>query len=87
MKKIFRAKPNLIEAIQLTADSFDEVVLWIGSDKREVYKNELWIEIATLDGLMNAVESDWIIKRTEDFNVVDNDWFKLTYEETKEECV
>lgn len=64
----FRKKPVVIEAFQLTRRWADEVVDWIGKENisefnlGEFAEDACYIQIRTLEGIMEAREGDWIIK-------------------------
>ena len=83
--KRFRKKPIVIEAIQLTSESFDECCRFVGDSVgvgRE--KAAVTIPIVTMEGVMNARLCDWIIKGIKgEFYPCNCDIFHATYEEVK----
>ena len=83
MVKKYRKKPVVIEAIQLTADSFNECVAFVGEDNLNdgTSEGECYIGITTLEGDMAAREGDWIIKGIQgEFYPCKTDIFAATYE-------
>lgn len=78
----YRKKPVVIEAKQLTADSFEEVALFIGD--KNIYgtnESECSIEIVTLEGNHYAKKGDFIIKGIAgEFYPCKQDIFAATYE-------
>ena len=79
----YRKKPVVIEAIQLTADSFNECVAFIGESVIDSWTDAdvCYIEIQTLEGTIRAREGDWIIKGVKgEFYPCKPDIFEATYE-------
>lgn len=84
--KQYTKKPTMIEAIQLTDDNHSEIIQWLSSYNVESYTlkstdpSELYIK--TLEGVMKANISDYIIKGVKDeFYPCREDIFKMTYDE------
>ncbi|HPS54035.1 MAG TPA: hypothetical protein PLP05_00410 [Sedimentisphaerales bacterium] len=83
----YRKKPVVIEAKQLSADTLDEIVTWIGDDKVTdgTSEDECFIGIQTLEGYMSARNGDWIIKGVKgEFYPCKPDIFEQTYELVEE---
>ena len=88
----FRKKPVVIEAKQLTGDSFQEIYNWIseyGYVKEWCWDDgettmppiERFIKIKTLEGFVVASEFDWVIKGVKgEFYPCKPDIFEMTYE-------
>lgn len=75
---MFRKKPVVIEAVQLTPLTLGEVEDFVGGDLA-VRKGE--VIIATLEGAMRASVGDWIIKGVKgEFYPCKPDIFEATYE-------
>jgi hypothetical protein len=78
----FRKKPVEIAAIQLTRDTFNEVVNWaepfVGAGQDE---QGLFVTIRTLEGDVRAREGDWVIRGVAgEFYPCRADIFAKTYE-------
>lgn len=83
----YRKKPIVIDAVQLTSESFDRIVDWIGESNLGdgTSREETCVDIETLEGTMSAHESDWIIKGVKgEFYLCKDYIFKATYERVKE---
>lgn len=89
----FRKKPIVIEAMQLTRNFAERVVMWIQENGGEIPEFNLgefnvappYIEIKTLEGLMIVNENDWVVKGIEnEFHPVREDIFIKTYERVYE---
>lgn len=86
----FRKKPVVIEAKQLTDESFWDVYDWIESfssvdewcwDDKNHPLMERYIAIKTLEGTMRATENDWVIRGVKgEFYPCKADIFDATYE-------
>ena len=82
----FQKKPVVVEARQLTDNTFDEIVDWINScrGKGSCYQarsSPLRLVIQTLEGDHNAAIGDWIIKGVRgEFYPCKPDIFEMTYE-------
>ncbi len=76
---LYRKKPVIIEAIQLTLLNFEEIEEFVGGD---LGKNELSeTVIATLEGAMKCSIGDFIIKGVNgEFYPCKPDIFEKTYE-------
>jgi len=86
VKKKYRKKPIVIEAIIFDGENFKECREWIGEDN---YDNTLkYPNIITSEGVMAVNKGDYIIKEPFDkergFYPCKPDVFKATYEEVKE---
>jgi hypothetical protein len=78
----FRKKPVVIEAVRYTGKNAAEV-LDFGNFEFVVtqIEGERIVQIATLEGIMNAKEGDWIIKDVKgEFYPCKPDIFEATYE-------
>ena len=84
----YRKKPVVIEAIQFNGKNFDEISEFsLGKAKRRItYEGNTPIEtdtvdIITLEGTMNAIKGDYIIKGVQgEFYPCKPDIFEQTYE-------
>ena len=80
----FRKKPIVIEAMQYTQENASDVVDWCGCDYSVDFvsgKFKKYLYIETLEGRMEAVFGDWIIKGIKgEFYPCKNDIFEATYE-------
>lgn len=79
----FRKKPVVIEAVQLTHESFSEVKEWCGGKTWSCppMRAVTGISISTLEGDMGAHFGDWIIKGVNgEFYPCKPDIFEKTYE-------
>ena len=81
----FQKKPVVIEARQLTDNTFDEIIDWINSNGK-AYEDggddEDFLVIETLEGEHNAAIGDWIIKGVKgEFYPCKPDIFELTYQQ------
>ena len=79
----YRKIPVVIQAIQLTEDSFDECCEFVGvnnlNDGTSI--EECYIGIVTLEGDMATRKGDWIIKGIKgEFYPCKPDIFEKTYE-------
>ena len=84
MKRRFRKRPVLIEAVQWTGDNFIEIDAFLlgGTRLFETYPSQGIIKILTLEGEMIASIGDWIIKGVKgEFYPCKPDIFEATYEE------
>jgi len=91
----FRKKPVVIEAQQVTKDSFLSVMRWIDEEggrtgewcwdkDDDQFIVERYLTIETLEGHMKAQENDWVIKGvTGEFYPCKPDIFEATYEEVQ----
>jgi hypothetical protein len=91
----YRKKPVVIEAMQFTGHNYQEILDWLGSKwpfdrdaKAGAYGNgagknfvSIGLWIATLEGKMDAMPDDWIIKGVKgEFYPCKPDIFAATYE-------
>lgn len=82
----YRKKPVVIEAIQLTPETFNDVCDFIGEENLNdgTLESECYVGIETLEGDMSAREGDFIIKGVAgEFYPCREDIFEQTYEEVK----
>jgi len=79
MIKQYRKKPVVIEAVQVTAPTLEEVEAFVGGD---LEIRDGVVTIATLEGAMTASPDDYIIKGVKgEFYPCKPDIFDATYEE------
>lgn len=82
----FRKKPVVIEAVQFTESTEQEVLQFVGDDcwsnrYRRLKGEELVLLIPTLEGDMTAQLGDWIINGVQgEFYPCKPDIFEATYE-------
>lgn len=78
----YRSKPVVIEAIQLTRESFYNCIKFIDTEKiGKFYSEKCCIDIVTAEGALTASDGDWIIKGTEgEFYPCKDVVFKKKYE-------
>ena len=88
----FRKKPVVIEARQLSGETLFDVVRWVDAEGGKTgewcwdadddqFIVERYFNIETLEGVMRAVEGDWIIKGVAgEFYPCKPDIFAQTYE-------
>lgn len=84
---MFRKKPVVIEARQLSRENGPELAAWCGGTWRSLYgrgdrgEDISNVAIRTLEGKMHADLGDWIIKGVKgEFYPIKNDIFLKTYE-------
>lgn len=80
---LYRKKPVIVEAMQLTPLSIDEAEAFVGGDAGTCpeHARSTCLVIATLEGPMHASMSDWIIKGVKgEFYPCKSDIFEATYE-------
>lgn len=91
-------KPIAIEAVKLTDNNLEAVVIWCNSSelpfggkaylKTGDYLTPQAIAIRTLEGVMTANVGDWVIKDVKgEFYPCKPDIFEATYEQLKKECL
>lgn len=93
---MFRKKPVVVEARQLTPESAEEIGKWCNAEicVYDGYRSYLWgcdlpiqnrsLTINTLEGDHIASMGDWIIKGVKgEFYPCKPDIFEITYEEAK----
>lgn len=89
----FRKKPVVIEAIQFTRKSFNDIVKWIDAERTTMVEwdydskidDDTYIVIKTLEGNMKVNLTDWVIRGVKgEFYPCKDDIFKMTYEECSE---
>ena len=82
-------KPVVIEAVQLRWDNWSEMCEHVGVGKLDKGKPEgftgpngvMGLHIPTLEGLMDGIENDWIIKGIQgEIYLCKPDIFEQTYE-------
>jgi hypothetical protein len=79
----YRKKPVVIDARQLTKENVDTVIPeWLDLDAVHIFNSgQLFAEIVTLEGVMQASEGDYIIKGVQgEFYPCKPDIFDVTYE-------
>jgi hypothetical protein len=83
----FRKKPIVIDAIQLTWDNWNKVCEFVseeyfgGGFNPDNDIDKVGLKIKTLEGTMDAVQNDWIIKGVNgEFYPCKPDIFEKTYE-------
>lgn len=79
----YRKKPVVIDAWQLTKENVDTATPeWLDLDVVHIFNAEqLFAEIVTLEGVMQASEGDYIIKGVQgEFYSCKPDIFNATYE-------
>ena len=86
----YRKKPVVIEAVQFTRSNWEDIERWGGKLVKAVgnWNGELplAIQITTLEGIMTAVDGDWIIKGINgEFYPCKPDIFAATYEPAEKE--
>lgn len=84
----YRKKPVVIEAVQFTRENLEEVRRFLGESngKCEFITDylEYFLEITTLEGIMTAIEGDYIIKGVQgEFYPCKPDIFEATYEKVE----
>lgn len=89
----FRKKPVVIEAIQFTRKSFNDIVKWIDAERTTMVEwdydskidDDTYIVIKTLEGNMKVNLTDWVIRGVKgEFYPCRDDIFRMTYEECSE---
>ena len=88
----YRKKPVVIDAVQLTWDTWDEMCefanvgkLIDGKPEGSLDGEHIGMDIPTLEGKMHADENDWIIKGVKgEFYPCKPDIFDATYEKVDE---
>ena len=76
----YRKKPVVIEAVQWTGRNFKTISKFIKC-KHEFWELARTINIYTLEGVMEALQGDWIIKGVKgEFYPCKPDIFEQTYE-------
>jgi hypothetical protein len=84
---LFRKKPVIIEAMELTRENFGEVKAWCGGTywSKPPMRAVTGITIKTLEGEMNAGYGDWIIKGVSgEFYPIKSEIFLKTYDPVEE---
>ena len=57
----YRKKPIVVDAIRFDGENFDEITNFAGKDSK---REGRYIYIFTLEGVMETIKGDWIIKGT-----------------------
>ena len=81
---LFRKKPVVIEAVQYTGRNLKEIMAFskAGEIGQDFLSGDMVIK--TLEGTMNVIENDWVIKGINgEFYPCKPDIFDKTYEEVK----
>lgn len=89
---MYRKKPVVIEAMQLTEDNPKDVCDWIhsfnvrnGRDEKVGININGTVDIDTLEGTMRADVGDWVIRGVQgEHYPCQPDLFEATYEEVEE---
>lgn len=81
----YRKKPVVVEARQYTGNNKNELLAWINAEKTDLYDSAYThtgiIVIKTLEGEMNCIKDDWVIKGIKgEFYPCKPDIFERTYE-------
>jgi len=82
----FRKKPVVIDAVQLTWQTFDEALTFLGTAMHECRRGsqqaaDSWVTMRTPEGVMVANHGDWIIKGVKgEMYPCKPDVFAMTYE-------
>ena len=82
-RRMYRKKPVLIEAVQLSLDNLEPTMEWCGGThwSRPPMREVTGLQIKTLEGTMCAGWGDWIIKGIQgEFYPCKPDIFEATYE-------
>ncbi len=87
IRRKFRKKPVVIEAVQYTGTNFKEILDFLGGDderdKIDIHHNSIFIK--TLEGDVHAKPNDWIIRGIKgEYYPCRDDIFWETYEEVKD---
>jgi hypothetical protein len=94
----YRKKPVVIEARRLDGATLFEIMRWVDDEGGKVgewcwdadddqFIVERYFNIETLEGVMKAVEGDWIIRGVAgEFYPCKPDIFELTYEPEEEQA-
>ena len=89
----FKKKPVVIEAIQFTRKSFNDIVKWIDAERTTMVEwdydpkidDDTYIVIKTLEGNVKVNLTDWVIRGVKgEFYPCKDDIFRMTYEECSE---
>jgi hypothetical protein len=83
MSDRYRTKPVEIEARQLTDDAdWAAIATWCGTRPRPHTPGDLkdQLPVSTPAGVAWASIGDWIVKKSDEFEVVKRDEFEATYE-------
>lgn len=85
--KLFRKKPVVIEAVQLTSENWSNVCDFLGEEffqsggSGAKEDEAISLNIPTLEGVMTASENDWIIRGVQgEIYPCKPDIFDTTYE-------
>lgn len=84
----WQKRPVIIEAAQLNNENVDDILAWIDANGGEAWVRRLGgvivgISIQTLEGVMDALMLDWIIRGVQgEFYPCKPDIFSATYEST-----
>jgi hypothetical protein len=77
----YRKKPVVIEAVQFTGQNGAEIEAWSGGMAARPAPDAPLLEIRTLEGLMTAFPTDWIVRGVKgEFYPCKPDIFAATYE-------
>lgn len=83
----FRKKPVIVDAVKWTGGNYKEICEFVGMYlSRSYVLGSTEIHIPTLEGVMTAIEGDWIIKGVNgEFYPVKKDIFIKTYDRVDDE--
>ena len=90
--KLFRKKPVVIEAWQVSPPTIHLTTGWINTNGGDAsYHGErgpdCYIDISTLEGVMRADVGDWVIRGVKgEFYPCKPDLFEATYEEVEDDA-
>lgn len=80
----FRKKPIVIEAIQWTGENWEDIIPFVDSEKISMVSDGDILKIKTLEGTMDAIQGDWIIKGIKgEYYPCKPDIFLATYEKVE----
>ena len=87
MNNKYRKKPVVIEAMQFTEETKNQVFNWVSCNRSADFEDgKPVLYIQTLEGIMTASEGDWVIKGVQgEFYPCKPDIFEATYEPVKGE--
>ena len=82
--KYYQTKPDEIKAVKLEADNIEQVAAWCDGKITYYYDDNLPDEIH-VNGYLAKTGRHWIILQNNQFRVVSNGKFDLTYDPTPEQ--
>ena len=91
MPKKYRKKPVVIEAIQWDGKNDREIMAFYGGGlctRESFFEEEKFLEIPTLEGVLQASVGDYIIKGVQgEFYPCKPDIFEVTYEKVEDKNI